>query len=37
MKLLGRDMGELRLPMTALEPDQFEILTRTLRTYGLLS
>ncbi len=37
MKLLGRDMGELRLPMTALEPDQFEVLTRTLRTYGLLS
>ncbi len=37
MKLLGRDMGELRLPMTALEPEQFEVLTRTLRTYGLLS
>lgn len=37
MKLLGRDTGELRLPMTALEPEQFEVLTRTLRTYGLLS
>lgn len=37
MKLLGRDAGELRLPMTALEPEQFEVLTRTLRTYGLLS
>jgi len=37
MKVLGRDLGELRLPMTALEPEQFEALTRTLRTYGLLS
>ncbi len=37
MKLHGRDAGELRLPMTALEPEQFEVLTRTLRTYGLLS
>jgi 4-hydroxy-tetrahydrodipicolinate synthase len=36
MKLLGRDTGELRLPMTALEPKQFEQLRQTLRIYGLL-
>jgi 4-hydroxy-tetrahydrodipicolinate synthase len=37
MKLLGRDTGELRLPMTELEPEQFEALSKTLRTYGILS
>jgi 4-hydroxy-tetrahydrodipicolinate synthase len=36
MKLLGRDTGELRLPMTALEEKQFTQLHQTLRTYGLL-
>jgi 4-hydroxy-tetrahydrodipicolinate synthase len=37
MKLLGRDTGELRLPMTELEPDQFESLRKTLKNFGLLS
>ncbi|MFN7877661.1 MAG: 4-hydroxy-tetrahydrodipicolinate synthase [Pirellula sp.] len=37
MKLLGRDTGELRLPMTDLEPDQFESLRKTLKNFGLLS
>lgn len=36
MKLLGRDSGELRLPMTPLEDDGVEKLTRTLRDAGLL-
>ena len=36
MKLLGRDTGELRLPMTPLdEPSQIK-LRRTLASYGLL-
>ena len=37
MKLLGRDTGELRLPMTELEPEQFESLRLTLKNFGLLS
>jgi 4-hydroxy-tetrahydrodipicolinate synthase len=36
MKLLGRDTGELRLPMTELDPGELESLKRTLQTYGLL-
>lgn len=36
MKLLGRDTGDLRLPMTELEPEQVEALKRTLTAYGLL-
>lgn len=35
MKLLGRDTGELRLPMTPLEPAQWDALGRTLARYGL--
>ncbi|MFN9603595.1 MAG: 4-hydroxy-tetrahydrodipicolinate synthase, partial [Planctomycetota bacterium] len=34
MKLLGRDTGELRLPMTELEPKEFDALRRTLQKYG---
>ena len=37
MQLLGRDTGELRLPMTELEPDQLAKLRKTMTTYGLLS
>ncbi len=36
MKLLGRDTGELRLPMTELESKEFEQLRVTLVRYGLL-
>lgn len=36
MKLLGRDTGELRLPMTALEPELEAKLRNTLTAYGLL-
>jgi 4-hydroxy-tetrahydrodipicolinate synthase len=36
MKMLGRDTGELRLPMTPLDDAQFEQLRGTLKTYGLL-
>lgn len=36
MKLLGRDTGELRLPMTALEPKELDSLRATLQKYGLL-
>jgi 4-hydroxy-tetrahydrodipicolinate synthase len=36
MKLLGRDTGELRLPMTPLEPAQEAKLRETLKNYGLL-
>ncbi len=36
MKLLGRDTGELRLPMTALGPDEEIKLRATLTQYGLL-
>lgn len=37
MKLLGRDTGELRLPMTELEPEQFKSLEQTLKNFGLIS
>ncbi len=37
MKMLGRDTGELRLPMTPLDNNQFEQLGGTLKTYGLIS
>jgi 4-hydroxy-tetrahydrodipicolinate synthase len=36
MKLLGRDTGELRLPMTALEAPLETKLRKTLTQYGLL-
>ena len=36
MKLLGRDKGELRLPMTALEDAGMTKLKKTLADYGLL-
>jgi len=37
MKLLGRDTGELRLPMTELEPKEFDALRATLVKYGILN
>ncbi len=36
MKLLGRDTGELRLPMTPLDDKQFASLEKTLKAYGIL-
>lgn len=36
MRLLGRDTGELRLPMTPLSPEEENRLRQTLRTFGLL-
>jgi len=36
MRLLGRDNGELRLPMTPLNDSQMAALKRTLGEYGLL-
>ncbi len=36
MKLLGRDTGELRLPMTPLTTEQEDRLRQTLVAYGLL-
>ena len=36
MKMLGRDTGEMRLPMTPLEPQQEAALRKTLAGYGLL-
>jgi len=36
MKLLGRDTGELRMPMTPLGPDDEAKLRKTLANYGLL-
>src|SRR5688500_11943567 len=36
MKLLGRDTGELRLPMTLLEADGEAKLRKTLTAYGIL-
>ena len=36
MKLLARDTGELRLPMTPLEAASESKLRKTLSTYGLL-
>lgn len=36
MKLLGRDTGDLRLPMTPLDANAEQALRRTLTDYGLL-
>ncbi len=36
MRLLGRDSGELRLPLTPLGPGEEEKLLKTLAEYGLL-
>lgn len=36
MKMLGRDTGEMRLPMTPLDPPQEAALRKTLVGYGLL-
>lgn len=36
MKILGRDSGELRLPMTPLSEAQEQALAATLKNYGLL-
>jgi 4-hydroxy-tetrahydrodipicolinate synthase len=36
MKMLGRDTGELRLPMTPLDSASEAKLRKTLTTYGLL-
>ena len=36
MKLLGRDTGELRLPMNELEDSQYEALAKTLKKHGIL-
>jgi 4-hydroxy-tetrahydrodipicolinate synthase len=36
MKLLGRDTGELRLPMTALDEAEFDRLKKVLVQYGVL-
>jgi 4-hydroxy-tetrahydrodipicolinate synthase len=36
MKMLGRDTGELRLPMTPLTKDEEASLRKTLTNYGLL-
>ena len=36
MQLLGRDSGELRLPMTELDPAATERLRRSLVDFGLL-
>ena len=36
MRLLGRDTGELRLPMTALDAASEGKLRKTLSAYGLL-
>lgn len=35
MKLIGKDCGEVRLPMTPLSTDQLESLRQTLNNYGL--
>lgn len=36
MQMLGRDTGELRLPMTSLSNDESQCLRKTLTGYGLL-
>lgn len=35
MQLLGRDNGEVRLPMTQLDADSMKVLEKTLQNYGL--
>ena len=35
MAELGRDTGELRLPMTPLDTDQLAALRQTLANYGI--
>ncbi|MDZ4848247.1 MAG: 4-hydroxy-tetrahydrodipicolinate synthase [Pirellulaceae bacterium] len=37
MRLLGRDTGEMRLPMTPLTERETDLLRNTLKAYGLLS
>jgi 4-hydroxy-tetrahydrodipicolinate synthase len=37
MQMMGRDTGEMRLPMTPLEPQQFEQLRESLLAFGLAS
>jgi 4-hydroxy-tetrahydrodipicolinate synthase len=37
MMLLRRDTGELRLPMTALEPAELDVLRGTLERFGLMA
>jgi 4-hydroxy-tetrahydrodipicolinate synthase len=37
MEMLGRDTGEMRLPMTPLEPPQKAALRKSLVSYGLLT
>ena len=37
MQMVGRDTGEMRLPMTPLEPQQFEQLQEALLAFGLAS
>jgi 4-hydroxy-tetrahydrodipicolinate synthase len=36
MAELGRDTGEMRLPMTPITADQLNALRKTLATYGLI-
>lgn len=36
MQLLGRDNGEVRLPMTQLDSESMKVLKKTLKDYGLL-
>lgn len=36
MQLLGRDNGEVRLPMTQLDSESMKVLEKTLQDYGLL-
>ena len=36
MQLVGRDTGEMLLPMTPLDADEMEVLRGTLSSYGLL-
>ena len=37
MALLGRDTGDVRLPLTQLDKEEVETLRRTLEAYGLMS
>jgi 4-hydroxy-tetrahydrodipicolinate synthase len=36
MKMLGRDTGELRMPMTELSAEEQSLLRKTLTDYGIL-